>query len=70
MVSRALFFSSLSDDRPVAPSTRCRHSFFPSARLRLEMVIRTQLHNVSNDAHDQETHADSLAYAEEFALVG
>jgi hypothetical protein len=31
---------------------------------------RTQFHNVSNDAHNQETHADCLTDAQEFALVG
>ena len=31
---------------------------------------RTQLNNVSNDTHDQEAHAHSLADADELALVG
>jgi len=34
------------------------------------VVVRTQLDNVANDAHDEETDTDGLADLEEFALVG
>ena len=32
--------------------------------------IRTQFYDVADDAHDEETHSDGLADAEEFAAIG
>jgi hypothetical protein len=37
---------------------------------REEEIELTQLNNVANDAHDQESHADGLGDAQELALVG
>ena len=53
-----------------APTTRARCLLLEERRAGYNENELTQLDNVANNTHDQETHPDGLRDAQEFALVG
>lgn len=62
-------------DYKVSLALASSRSFLPCVFLSFlnnwrSVVVRTQLDNVTDNAHDEETDTDGLADLEEFALVG